>query len=283
MTILIADSGSSKTDWVWLDANKNRTFFSSKGLNPHFLSKEEISESVADLVMDNIREIKIDKVFFYGAGSGNISNKKILSDVFDQIFPEAKVYIETDLLAAVIACFGKSEGIACVLGTGSNACVYDGEKIIKEIPSLGFVLGDEGSGGYFGKQLLNSYYYKTMPLELREVIESKTNMDLDSVLYRVYKQPQANKFVASFIETMNAFKDHTFIKEMVREGFEDFADKQLSYFEESRSLSIGFVGSIASAFEDVLREVLKERGMQVSVIVRNPLEKLADYHINQLR
>ncbi|MEP1150618.1 MAG: N-acetylglucosamine kinase [Balneola sp.] len=282
MNILIADSGSSKTDWVWLDSNNNSRFFSSKGLNPHFLSKAEISESIADLVKTNIRDVKIDQVFFYGAGSVNLSNKKILRDVFTQTFPSAKVYIETDLLAAAKACFGKTEGIACILGTGSNTCVYDGEKIIKKIPSLGFVLGDEGSGGYFGKKLLNSYYYKNMPSELREELESKTDMDLDYVLNRVYKHPQANKFVASFTEIVSAFKDHAFIKEMVREGFEDFADKQLSYFEESRSLKIGFVGSIASVFEDVLREVLKERGMEVSIIVRNPLEKLAEYHISQL-
>ena len=282
MNILIADSGSSKTDWVWIDSNSNSRYFSSKGLNPHFLSREEISESVANLVKTNIRDIKVDQVFFYGAGSGNLSNNEILRDVFTQIFPSAKVHIETDLLAAAKACFGKSEGITCILGTGSNTCVYDGEKIIKKIPSLGFVLGDEGSGGYFGKKLLNSYYYKNMPLELREELENETDMNLDSVLNRVYKQPQANRFVASFTEIVSAFKDHAFIKEMVREGFEDFADKQLSYFEEASSLKIGFVGSIASVFEDLLKEVLKERGMEVSVIVRNPLEKLAEYHISEL-
>lgn len=282
MNILIADSGSSKTEWVFIDSTNKQSSFSSEGLNPYFRSKKEISKSIKNMIKNLIGENRVDQIFFYGSGSGNSINESILKVVFIDNFPSAQISIESDLLAAAIACFGNKKGIACVLGTGSNACVYDGKKIAKKIPSLGFVLGDEGSGGYLGKKLLNSYYYKTMPIELREEIESKTDMNLETVLHKIYRESQANRFVASFTEILNDFKNHTFIKETVREGFEDFVDKQLCYFEESESLEIGFVGSIASVYENTLREVLRERGMKVSVIVRNPLEKLTEYHINQL-
>lgn len=277
MSILIADSGSTKTEWVLVN-QEGQEFFKSDGLNPYFRTHGQLSEAIKNGVKNSLKNTQVDEIFFYGSGSGNESRKAILQNAIRENFPESEIHIESDMLGAAIACFGKKEGVACIMGTGSNSCVYDGEKIVKSIPSLGFVFGDEGSGGYFGKRILNAYYYKTMPEDLRNALEETSDMSLESVLHKIYEEPQANKFVASFSKILGDYRDHPFIKNMVRKGFEAFADKQLGYFEESKEKEIGFVGSIASVYQQILEEVLSERGMDLSIVVRKPLDRLVDFH-----
>ncbi|MFY0698866.1 MAG: hypothetical protein JXR11_13490 [Balneola sp.] len=277
MSILIADSGSTKTEWVLVN-QEGQEFFKSDGLNPYFRTHGQLSEAIKNGVKNSLKNTQVNEIFFYGSGSGNESRKAILQNAIRENFPESKINIESDMLGAAIACFGKKEGVACIMGTGSNSCVYDGEKIVKSIPSLGFVFGDEGSGGYFGKRILNAYYYKTMPEDLRNALEETSDMSLESVLHKIYEEPQANRFVASFSKILGDYRDHPFIKNMVRKGFEAFADKQLGYFEESKEKEIGFVGSIASVYQEILEEVLSERGMDLSIVVRKPLDRLVDFH-----
>lgn len=277
MSILIADSGSTKTEWVLVN-QEGQEFFKSDGLNPYFRTHGQLSEAIKNGVKNSLKNTQVDEIFFYGSGSGNESRKAILQNAIRENFPESEIHIESDMLGAAIACFGKKEGVACIMGTGSNSCVYDGEKIVKSIPSLGFVFGDEGSGGYFGKRILNAYYYKTMPEDLRNALEETSDMSLESVLHKIYEEPQANRFVASFSKILGDYRDHPFIKNMVRKGFEAFADKQLGYFEESKEKEIGFVGSIASVYQEILEKVLSERGMDLSIVVRKPLDRLVDFH-----
>lgn len=282
MNILIADSGSTKTEWVFITKNGEKQYFYSDGLNPYFRTHGQLSEAIKNGVKNEIPNIEVNEIYFYGSGSGNVSRKAILRNAMAENFPKSDIHIETDLLGAAIACFGDNKGIACILGTGSNSCVYDGEKIIKNIPSLGFVLGDEGSGGYFGKRIINNYYYKTMPEDLRKAIDETCDMSLESILHKVYEEPQANRFVASFSKILGDFRDHPFIQQMVKKGFEAFADKQLGYFEESTTLEIGFVGSIASVYENILEEVLQERSMNLARIIRKPLHRIEEYHMKRL-
>lgn len=282
MNLLIADSGSTKTEWVLLNEKGEKQFFLSDGLNPYFRTFGQLSEAIREGVKKDLKDIKIDRIYFYGSGSGNESRKAILGNAIRENFGEANINIESDLLGAAIACFGREKGIACILGTGSNSCVYNGKKIEKGIPSLGFVLGDEGSGGYFGKRILNGYYYKTMPNDLRQAIDETRDMTLEGILHKVYEEPQANRFVASFSKILGTYKDHPYIQEMVRKGFEAFTDKQLAYFDEATSLNIGFVGSIAAVYEDILTDVLKERDMHLSIIIRKPLERLVEFHLDSL-
>lgn len=277
MSILIADSGSTKTEWVLVN-QEGKEFFKSDGLNPYFRTHGQLSEAIKNGVKNSLKNTQVDEIFFYGSGSGNESRKAILQNAIRENFPESEIHIESDMLGAAIACFGKKEGVACILGTGSNSCVYDGKEIVKSIPSLGFVFGDEGSGGYFGKRILNAYYYKTMPVDLRNALEETSDMSLESVLHKIYEEPQANRFVASFSKILGDYREHPFIKNMVRKGFEAFADKQLAYFEESKEKKIGFVGSIASVYQEILEEVLTERGMDLSIVVRKPLDRLVDFH-----
>lgn len=282
MNILIADSGSTKTEWVLLNEKGERKYCGSDGLNPYFRTFGQLSEAIRGSVKKDFSDVQIDRVYFYGSGSGNESRKAILGNAIKENFAQAEINIESDLLGAAIACFGKEKGIACILGTGSNSCVYNGIRIEKGIPSLGFVLGDEGGGGYFGKRILNGYYYKTMPEDLRKAIEETSDMALEGILHKVYEEPQANRFVASFSKILGTYKDHPYIQEMVRKGFEAFADKQLAYFDESKSLGIGFVGSIASVYQNTLEEVLNERNMTLSVVIRKPLERLIEFHLETL-
>tara|TARA_R110002124_G_scaffold77578_1_gene207791 strand:- start:3469 stop:4314 length:846 start_codon:yes stop_codon:yes gene_type:complete len=277
MNILIADSGSTKTEWVLIQ-NGKKDYFNSDGLNPYFRTHGQLSEAIKKGVKNSISDIEVDKIFFYGSGSGNQSRKSILKNAIRENFPNSDIHIESDLLGAAIACFGDKPGVACILGTGSNSCVYDGNQIVKNIPSLGFVFGDEGSGGYFGKRILNGYYYKTMPEDLREALDETSDMNLESILHKVYEEPQANRFVASFSKMLSDHKEHPYIKKMVQKGFEAFADKQLGYFEESKQMEIGFVGSIASVYKDILEKVLKERSMNLGIVVRKPVENLVHFH-----
>ena len=277
MNILIADSGSTKTEWVLLQGG-NKEYFNSDGLNPYFRTHGQLSEAIKSGVKKSISNIKVDKIFFYGSGSGSPSRKSILENAIRENFPDSEIQIESDLLGAAIACFGDKSGVACILGTGSNSCVYDGNQIVKNIPSLGFVFGDEGSGGYFGKRILNGYYYKTMPEDLRNALDETSDMTLEGILHKIYEEPQANRFVASFSKMLSDHKKHPYIINMVRKGFEAFAEKQLGYFEESKEKEIGFVGSIASVYKEILEEVLEEKGMNLSIVVRKPLENLVDYH-----
>ncbi len=282
MNILIADSGSTKTEWVLINKSGEQKFCTSDGLNPYFRTFGQLSEAIREGVKKQLGETRIDEIYFYGSGSGNESRKAILANAIRENFKEADIFIESDLLGAAIACFGETKGVACILGTGSNACVFDGVKIEKGIPSLGFVLGDEGSGGYFGKRILNGYYYKTMPSDLRKALEETSDMNLEGILHKVYEEPQANRFVASYSRIIGTYKEHPYIQQMVKKGFEAFADKQLAYFEESKTLGIGFVGSIASVYQIILEEVLKERGMTLSVVIRKPLERLVENHLKKL-
>ena len=279
MSILIADSGSTKTEWVLVN-KESKEFFKSDGLNPYFRTHGQLSEAIKNGVKVGLKHSRIDQIYFYGSGSGNASRKAILQNAIRENFPESEINIESDMLGAAIACFGNKEGVACILGTGSNSCIYDGKEIVKSIPSLGFVFGDEGSGGYFGKRILNAYYYKTMPEDLRDALEETSDMSLEHVLHKIYEEPQANRFVASFSKLLGDYRDHPFIQELVRKGFEAFADKQLGYFEESKQKEIGFVGSIASVYKEILEDVLSKKGMKLGVVVRKPLERLVDFHTN---
>ncbi len=278
MNILIADSGSTKTEWILVDENKNRTLYSTKGLNPYFTSKEQIAEEVADL-MERVEDVAIDKVYFYGAGCSGPVMSTLVRQAISKEIPGAEVIVSTDLLAAAKACFSNRSGIACILGTGSNSCIYDGQKIIDRIPSLGFTLGDEGSAGYFGKKLVRDYYYGIMPEEIRTVLEEKFEMNLENTLERVYRRPRGNAYIASFAYLLGEFPDNDYILDVVEKGFNEFVLKQLFYFKKYDTKNIGFVGSVAAFNSKILEKVLNENGYELDVIVQKPIDRLVDAHL----
>ncbi len=283
MNILIADSGSTKTEWILVDEEGHKEYFHTDGLNPYFMSLEQLITAIDEGLAQVLENKPIDRIYFYGAGCGTEKSKEVVRKGIAACFSNAEISVDTDLLAAAKACFWDKPGVACILGTGSNSCIYDGEQIVNKIPSLGFTLGDEGSGGYFGKRILRSYYYNIMPEDLRNELEQRHDMRLDNILEMVYKKPNGNRFVASFSHLLGNFADHDFIKNIVRSGFEDFADKQLAYFGDLTEKEIGFVGSIAAIHRGTLESVLSERGLKLSIIVRKPIERLVENHLAQSR
>ncbi|MEQ8523190.1 BadF/BadG/BcrA/BcrD ATPase family protein [Gracilimonas sp.] len=281
MSILIADSGSTKTEWILVNQNGEKEYFHTDGLNPYFMSLEQLTKVINEGLVSALKDKTVDEIFFYGAGCGTERSKGIIRKAISTCFGSATITVDTDLLAAAKACFWDKPGVACILGTGSNSCLYDGEKIINQIPSLGFTLGDEGSGGYFGKRILRSYFYNLMPSDLRKELEKRHDMELDQILQKVYKEPNGNRFVASFSHLLGDFAEHDFIKDIVRSGFEDFAEKQLAYFGDITDKDIGFVGSIAAIHRETLEKVLAKRGLKLGIIVRKPIERLVDNHLGK--
>ncbi len=281
MNILIADSGATKTEWVLVHDNGEMEYYHTDGLNPYFMSTEQLISVIDTGLRKAIEHASIDAIYFYGAGCGSEANKEIVRNAISACFTGSLVYVDTDILAAAKACFGNKPGVACILGTGSNSCLYDGDIITKKIVSLGFTLGDEGSGGYFGKQILRSYFYKYMPQDLRHSMEEHHDMRLEIILEKVYKQPTGNRFVASFSQILGEFPDHPFIQEIVRNGFIDFADNQLTYFGDITNQPIGFVGSVAAIHKEILGQVLSERGLNLEIIIRKPIERLVQYHLER--
>jgi len=279
LNILVADSGSTKTEWILIGDTLESEPFYSEGLNPYFKTESQIHEVIEREVQPKIEEINIDKIFFYGAGCSSESNCDIVKKSIADTFGSSDVYIQSDLLAAAIACFGRSPGVACILGTGSNACIYNGERIVDQIPSLGFTLGDEGSGGYFGKKILRSYFYNQMPDDLKTALNQKFDMKLDSILEQVYHRSTPNRFVASFAYVLAEYSDHPFIHQIVEEGFSDFINHQLAYFKDLSGMKLGFVGSIAAIHHTILREVLQRKGLQPDVIIQKPIKRLTRFHL----
>ncbi|MBO6793125.1 MAG: hypothetical protein JJ895_04385 [Balneolaceae bacterium] len=282
MNILVADSGSTKTEWIFSKKSGEQITLHSEGLNPYFKDELLISDVLREQVASKIDD-QVDKIYFYGAGCSSPIKQLEVGKALKNYFKSAEIAVESDLLGAAIACFGDDPGVACILGTGSNACIFDGEKITTKIPSLGFTLGDEGSGGHFGKQLLRAYFYETMPEDLRSALESQHNMNLDTILENVYQKPAPNKFVASFARMLADYPDHPFIKKIVKEGFSEFIDQQLGYFGDRISkMDIGFVGSIAKIHEQTLTAALTEKGFNPpAVIVQKPIEGILAYHLRK--
>ncbi|MEQ9308383.1 MAG: hypothetical protein RLN90_02950 [Balneolaceae bacterium] len=283
MSILLADSGSTKTEWVLLKDNLKVEPYYTEGLNPYFKTYQELVEVIDKKVALYFIKNSVEKIYFYGAGCGTEENRNRIKEVLKNSFEGAEIEVGSDLLCAAIACFGHESGLACILGTGSNSCLYDGGKIIDQIPSLGFTLGDEGSGGYFGKRIIRSYFYNEMPEDLKVVLREKYDMSLAAIREKVYNESNSNRFVASFSILLGEYKDHLFIQNLVREGFTEFVDKQLGYFGDLSSQKIGFVGSIASIHQEILTEVLGKKGLQPDIIIQKPMERLVEAHKLKVR
>lgn len=278
MNLLIADSGSTKTEWILANEFSENKLFKSKGLNPYFCSKEQMIKEIGEL-KSQIGSVLIDYIYFYGAGSSDLGMQQIVHEALEANFPDTEIEVESDLLGAARSLFGDRSGIACILGTGSNSCVYNGLAIVDRLPSLGFVLGDEGSGGYFGKKIVRNYYYKRMPEELRQHLEKTYNMDLEYTLDRVYRRPRGNAYIASFASLLSVFPEHEFIKDLVEKGTRDFARKQLGYFQKHDIKNVGLVGSVASIHRDSIEKELIKMGYDLEIVIQKPIDELVSYHL----
>lgn len=276
MSILIADSGATKTEWCLTNGGESQTVF-TEGLNPYYHTTQSIKDVVEQNLLPDLKKMP-EEVFFYGAGCDGKKKNKIVRDALSVVFPDTEIHIYHDLLGAARACFLHEAGIACILGTGSNSCLYDGTEIIEHIPSLAFVLGDEGSAGFFGKQLINKYFRFEIPDDLKDALEQNYDMSLDHITKGLYDGNQKSRFIASYGAFLGEHAEHPFIKKMLRDGFESFISRIILNYTDAIDYEVRFIGSVAYHHQDLIKEILGKYDLKPGLFVRNPMERLVEFH-----
>ncbi len=274
---LIADSGSTKCEWCMLKNGRKKTVF-TQGISPYFLNEEQIVQVLERELLPGIKNTAIEEIYYYGTGLGAKENVKMLKSALRKVFTTAMVAAEIDLLAAARAVCGNKKGIACILGTGSNSCYYNGKKIIKNSPGLGYVLGDEGSGAYLGKKVIQHYLYKTFDDDLIARFDAAFATNTDEILEHVYKWPQPNRYLASFAVFLAENRGHYMIENIIEDGLNDFFFTHLYHYRESWIYPVSFVGSIAYGFRDVLKELCSSYHLELGRVLKQPMQGLIDYH-----
>jgi len=277
MAYLIADSGSTKCEWALINENATKKF-STIGVNPYFLSKEQIIDLLKKNVLPKAQNSTVNAVYFYGTGLGNADNVKIIKAALKNVFSKAILDINTDILGAARSLLLNEKGIACILGTGSNAAYYNGSKILKSSPGLGYVLGDEGSGAYLGKKVLQHFLYKTFDEELEGIFNARFQTNKNEILNAVYKQPLANKYLASYTIFLSENRGHYMVENIIEDGLHDFFFQHLYKFRESWQYPISFTGSVSFAFKDVIKEICNLYELQLGKISKQPMDGLIMFH-----
>lgn len=278
MSILIADGGSTKIDWTIVSRISQKTF-RSPGINPVLWDIGKIEQMLQEGVPHEILS-DVESVYFYGAGCLGRSAEKMQEALMRVVAHDAEIEVESDLLGAARALFGNERGIACILGTGSNSALYDGKEIISNIHPLGYILGDEGSGASIGKHFLNALYKGRLPESLRKDFETETGLTYDDVIDHVYRQPMANKFLASLVIFVS--KRRKECAELLNEEFENFIEKDILPYNHCE-LPVGIVGGVGYEFHDELKEIFLRHRLKLNKVVAKPMENLVDYHLRMVK
>ncbi len=276
-SILIADSGSTKTEWCLLQDNKKKKI-TTQGLSPYFLNEEQISDILKKELIPKLKDAVPGEVFFYGTGCSNPANAAIVKRAIHRHFKKAIIQVQHDLMGAAKALCGNEKGVACILGTGSNSCYYNGKKIIKNSPGLGYVLGDEGSGAYLGKKVVQYFLYNTFDEDLMERFKAKFNTTAVEILEAVYKKPLPNRYLAGFAIFLAENRGHYMIENIIEDGLNDFFFNHVYKYRESWIMPLHFIGSIAYGFKDVLQDLCDSYELQLGRVLKNPMEGLIKYH-----
>ena len=279
MTIIV-DSGSTKSDWIIIQNERDIITYSTSGFNPYFHDEDHIEQEINSHA--EIRQVanEISCIYYYGAGCSTIELNEIVERALSKVFKNADVHVTHDLNACAYAMYEGKPIISCIMGTGSNSCYFDGIEVTEEVPALAYILGDEGSGSYFGKQLLSKYLYKQLPAHLHQSFYDEYKIEKDDIISNVYFKPHANVYIASFMRFVSKHKTDPFISEMVSSGIEHFLRTHVLCFPNAREVPVQFVGSIAFYFEDILREVGNKLGIHIGKVVKKPIDGLLNYHLH---
>lgn len=276
--ILVADSGSTKTSWILYGQGEAR-HFNTIGLNPLFIDAPGIASVIQKSEM-NLWAAEVKEVFFYGASCSSVARNKVVSDGLSLVFKEAKkIEVDHDMKSASIALCGDNPGVACILGTGANSCLWDGQKIVESIEAPGFILGDEASGAYFGKKIIALYLYNRLPREISQYLESNYTYKKDEIYKSVYQEKFPNLYLATYAKIYSAFRKDALIQQILKEGFQEFVTYHLLPYDQIEKREIHFVGSIAYHFKEELSEVLVKNGLTPGNFLANPVERLLQWHL----
>lgn len=275
---VVVDSGSTKADWRVFDDEQVQPV-SSIGLNPVFRTVDFIRDETYQAFSEaSVNMEKPTMVHFYGAGCWDHLRKQKVADGLRQVFPNAKINVYHDLLGAARAVCGKEAGIACILGTGSNSCLYDGEEVTDNVTNLSYLLGDEGSGTHLGKKLIRAYFYRELPSDLVKPFDERFPGGTDAILNRIYGKETPNVYLASFTKFLSDHVDHIFVQRIIYHSFEEFIDRHVRKYKNHISLPVSFIGSIAYHFQHIMRVVLEERAMTIGQFIQKPIDNLVDFH-----
>lgn len=281
--ILIADSGSTKTDWLLIGSN-GRFSFQTEGFNPFYQTTDDIIAKFRTTLLPNLQQPQaITAIYYYGTGITDDSKRDILTKAFEQTVGKVPtIEIESDMLGAARALFQHQSGIACILGTGSNTAFYDGQKISFQVPTWGFWLGDEGSGGHLGKLLVLAYIHNELPNEIKNRFEAKFGiLSRAELLETAYRKPFPNRYFASFTSFLSENKSEKFIQEkIIFQSFQLFFEKSLLKYPQFSSSTIGFVGSVGFYFQEFIQPILQEKGnkYEQAIFLKSPIERLRVFH-----
>lgn len=283
--IIIVESGSTKADWILLDAQGQEVNrWSIMGFNPYFHSAQIVEQELSAHPEIPGIAAHVSQVWFYGAGCSSNALNAIIKAGLRAVFTQADVHVDHDLKAAAYATFDGVPHVACILGTGSNSCYFDGENIREEVPALAYVLGDEGSASFIGKRLVADFIYKRLPADLQAAFTEQYKTSKEEIFDRVYNKPNANVYLASFSRFAGEHADSPYVQAVVRDGFDKFLDIHVLCFEEARNgAPANFVGSVAKAFEDILIDCCQRKGITYGRTQAKPVNRLVDYHLNVLR
>ena len=274
---LIADSGSTKAEWCLIKDENRQTFF-TQGISPYFLDTEQIKAVLQKELVTCMPGVEVETIYYYGTGCAAEANRRIVEAALQQTFSNAHVEVTHDLMGAARALCGHEKGVACILGTGSNSCFYNGSGIEKNSPGLGYVLGDEGSGAYLGKKVLQYYLYDTFDDELKGRFDAVYNTTAAQILEQVYKKPLANRYLAGFALFLSQNRGHYMIENILEDGLNDFFFQHLCKYPQVWTSPVHFVGSVAHGFKDVIEELCHSYEFELGHIFKNPMQGLVQYH-----
>jgi glucosamine kinase len=281
--LLIADSGSTKTDWALTNPEKGiQNIYHTIGFNPYFIDTEAIYYSLSENLVKNLDANIVTSIFFYGAGCSTEEKKNIIRTALARTFPNAKqLFVGHDLLGSARALLGFEKGFAAIIGTGANTCIYDGNDCIINIDSLGYLLGDEGSGSYIGKKIVRDFMRKRLEPELQQRFKERFSIESNEQIFKtLYTTQFPNRYLASFCSFADEYVTHPYIKNKVRDSFRDFFKNLVSKYPDYKSYSFNCVGSVGFVFKDILEEVAVSYDMKVGKIIQSPLNDLVQYHLD---
>jgi N-acetylglucosamine kinase-like BadF-type ATPase len=278
MLTLIADSGSTKTDWVLINRNEVLSNLKTIGFNPYFQTKDQIAKEIKNTLVPDLKDFsKIDQVYYYGAGCSNEVNCNLVREGIIEGLNIKTIHVHHDLLAAARALCGREAGIACILGTGSNSCLFDGETVKENVPSVGYLFGDNGSGANIGKTFIQAYFDDALPPKLKAAFE-EAGYHREQILDNVYKNGMPSRYLASISKFVQLYIKDSYIKKLVKGCFTEFFHKQVDKYTNSRQYKVHSVGSIGFYYKPLLAEVANEEGYTLGKVIKSPIEGLIDYH-----
>jgi len=279
--LIIADGGATKADWVIVKHNGEQQATTTTGFNPNYVSGDRISEIIRQELVAGLPFEITGTVFYYGTGCWDAGRRQIVVDAIQRELPKAEINGSHDILAAARATCGHRPGIACILGTGSNSVLFDGEQIVDNVTNLGFLLGDEGSGAQIGKMLVQAYFYREMPAELQPIIEQVCPNGRKDILDKVYAGGVPAAYLASFTQLFAEKQAHPFVRALVKKSFTEFLTRHVCKYKGHEILPVSFVGSVGYHFQSILEEAVNDLNLIPGIFIKKPIENLVKYHLEQ--